>query len=80
MIVKYVSISNCLGTWVVLYDRLLLRMGANPAAAVDASKRPVLDSADPEMRQVFVESVVQAVAMSNVEHVDRMASGPLGEI
>ena len=55
-------------------DRLLLRMGANPAAAVDASKRRVLDSADPAMRQVFVESVVQAVAMSNVEHVDRMAS------
>ena len=52
-------------------------MGANPAAAVDGSKRRVLDSADPAMRQVFVESVVQAVAMSNVEHVDRMASGPL---
>ena len=48
-------------------------MGADPSASrpTNGGGR-VLDSVDPAMRQVFVDSTVQAVAMSNVEHVDRL--------
>ena len=50
-------------------------MGADPSASAPAKGGQLLDSVDPSMRQVFVDSTVQAVAMSNVEHVDRLVRG-----
>ena len=47
-------------------------MGADPSASGPTKGERLLDAVDPAMRQVFVDSTVQAVAMSNVEHVDRL--------
>ena len=47
-------------------------MGADPSASGPSKGGRLLDSVDPAMRQVFVDSTVQAVAMSNAEHVDRL--------
>ena len=46
-------------------------MGADPSSPTKGGGR-LLDSVDAAVRQVFVDSTVQAVAMSNVEHVDRL--------